>query len=91
MKTPATTKVEEWTKEEIGVGALIAANNQELNGNCALFTLAPNNKKNKDQLIVKLFQTLRSTKPIKKRTKNKSPMRFWKIVNRPLEILSWFI
>jgi len=33
MYTPATTKVEECTKEEIGVGALIADNNQELKGN----------------------------------------------------------
>ena len=30
--TPATTKVEECTKDEIGVGALIAANNHALKG-----------------------------------------------------------
>ena len=33
IKTPATTKVDEWTKEEIGVGALIAAKSQVLKGN----------------------------------------------------------
>ena len=33
INTPATTKVEECTREEIGVGALIADNNQALKGN----------------------------------------------------------
>lgn len=35
--TPAVTKVDEWTKAEIGVGADIAIGNQAENGNCALF------------------------------------------------------
>lgn len=34
--TPAVTKVDEWTKAEIGVGAAIAAGNQAENGNWAL-------------------------------------------------------
>ena len=44
-KTPAVTKVEEWTKEETGVGAAIAAGSQEENGICALFVIHPNIKK----------------------------------------------
>ena len=38
--TPAVTKVEEWTKAEIGVGAAIAAGNQAEKGNWALFDKA---------------------------------------------------
>ena len=34
--TPAVTKVDEWTKELIGVGAAMAAGSQDENGNCAL-------------------------------------------------------
>jgi hypothetical protein len=32
MKTPAVTRVEEWTKAETGVGAAIAAGSQDLKG-----------------------------------------------------------
>jgi len=39
-KTPAVTKVDEWTKAEIGVGAAIAAGNQAENGNWALLEKA---------------------------------------------------
>jgi hypothetical protein len=39
--TPAVTRVEECTKEEIGVGAAIAAGSQLLNGNWALFVNLP--------------------------------------------------
>lgn len=39
--TPAVTRVEEWTKEEIGVGAAMAAGNQFLKGNCALLVKLP--------------------------------------------------
>lgn len=45
--TPAATKVEECTKEEIGVGAAIAAGNQEEKGNCALLVNANNTSINK--------------------------------------------
>jgi len=46
--TPAVTKVEECTKEETGVGAAIAAGNQEEKGTWALFVLkAKNINKNK--------------------------------------------
>jgi hypothetical protein len=37
MKHPAVTRVEEWTRAEIGVGAAIAAGNHVENGICALF------------------------------------------------------
>lgn len=36
-KIPAVTKVDEWTKAEIGVGADIAIGSQAENGNWALF------------------------------------------------------
>lgn len=38
--TPAVTKVDEWTRAEIGVGAAIAIGNHAENGNCALFDRA---------------------------------------------------
>jgi len=38
--TPAVTKVDLWTKEDTGVGALIAFGSHALNGNWALFVLA---------------------------------------------------
>lgn len=38
--TPAVTKVDEWTKAEIGVGAAIADGSHAENGNCALFEKA---------------------------------------------------
>lgn len=33
---PAVTKVDEWTRDDTGVGAAIAAGSQALNGICAL-------------------------------------------------------
>lgn len=38
--TPAVTKVEEWTKDDTGVGAAIANGNHVANGTCALFVIA---------------------------------------------------
>lgn len=38
--TPAVTKVDEWTRAEIGVGADIAAGSQAEKGNWALFDIA---------------------------------------------------
>lgn len=40
MKIPAVTRVEEWTMAEMGVGADIAAGNQAVIGNWALFVMA---------------------------------------------------
>lgn len=39
-KTPAVTKVDEWTRAETGVGAAIAMGSQGENGNCALLVIA---------------------------------------------------
>lgn len=39
-KTPAVTRVEEWTSAETGVGAAIAAGSQAENGIWALFVIA---------------------------------------------------
>lgn len=91
INTPATTKVEEWTKEEIGVGALIAANNQELKGNWALFTTLPITKVLKPKIRTKFIWTFNLNLPTINKTKNISPKRFWNKVNNPLLILSWFI
>lgn len=38
--TPAVTRVEEWTKAEIGVGAAIASGNHRWKGSWALFVMA---------------------------------------------------
>lgn len=43
--TPAVTKVEEWTKAEIGVGAAMAIGSHAENGYCALFEHAAVNNK----------------------------------------------
>jgi len=91
MYTPATTKVDEWTKEEIGVGALIAANSQELKGNWALLTQLPIIKNTNPHLITKEVVITSLIIPTIKNTKNKSPNRFWNIVYKPLLILSQFI
>jgi hypothetical protein len=68
--------VEECTNDEIGVGALIAANNQELNGNWALFTLAPSTKANNPQITILCCLINILTTPNINITKNKSPTRF---------------
>jgi len=47
------TKVEEWTKEETGVGAAIAAGSQAEKGTCALLVIAPKNKKTKNKGLSK--------------------------------------
>jgi hypothetical protein len=42
---PAVTRVEEWTKAEIGVGAAIAIGSQEENGYSALLVIKVRTKK----------------------------------------------
>ena len=49
--TPAVTKVEEWTRAEIGVGADIAAGSQAEKGNWALLDIAAIIRNN---IIIKL-------------------------------------
>lgn len=53
--TPAVTRVDEWTKAETGVGAAIAAGNQEENGICALFVIAANTTRKVIISISKLY------------------------------------
>jgi hypothetical protein len=89
--TPATTNVDEWTKEEIGVGALIADKSQALKGNWALLTQPPKIKKTNPHFTILLLQISIDKTPIINKTKNKSPIRFWNKVNKPLLILSQFI
>jgi hypothetical protein len=51
------TKVDEWTSEETGVGAAIAAGSQALNGIWALLVKAPSERskgKNNDLIIISL-------------------------------------
>lgn len=56
-KTPAVTKVEEWTKAETGVGAAMAAGSQAEKGICALLVIALkiiNKAINGDTLFIKV-------------------------------------
>ena len=51
------TKVDEWTREETGVGAAIAAGSQALNGIWGLLVKAPSEsskRKNSDLIIISL-------------------------------------
>lgn len=54
-KTPAVTRVDEWTSADTGVGAAIAAGNQLEKGICALFVIAANIK---DIMISLLYRGL---------------------------------
>lgn len=61
--SPAVTKVEEWTKAEMGVGADIAAGNQEEKGNKADFVIQPVKKttitkKGTDNTLLSKVKTL---------------------------------
>jgi len=87
--TPAATKVDEWTKDEIGVGAAIAAGNQDEKGNWALLVKA----NSKRRIIAPSFQLkleknwddqLSTTLNPNKISKNKSPTRLERIVSCPL-------
>lgn len=54
-KVPAVTRVEEWTRAEMGVGAAMAAGSQAENGNCALFVHAAMQMKIK---VIKVLEKL---------------------------------
>lgn len=86
-KTPAVTRVEEWTKEETGVGAAIAAGNQEEKGTCALLVInAIILNKNKAKNPSFTSKTSRSQKTVINTIENKkktSPNRFIKNVSIP--------
>ena len=51
---PAVTKVEECTRLETGVGALIAAGSHELNGVCALLVIEANKMNSDDNAKISL-------------------------------------
>lgn len=85
--TPAVTKVEEWTRAEIGVGAAIAAGNHAENGNWALFEHAAITRNNITKLgifsfIVKFQLQIEARKAIESKIKI-SPTRLEKIVIEP--------
>jgi hypothetical protein len=48
-KTPAVTRVDEWTKDETGVGAAMAAGSQAENGIWALLVLIVVNRSNRNK------------------------------------------
>lgn len=77
--TPAVTRVEECTNEEIGVGAAIAAGNQLLNGNWALLVNLPKIKKISKTVGIKnifsIKMLLLNNKDAKTIIKNPSPNR----------------
>jgi len=82
--TPAVTSVDECTKEEIGVGAAMAAGSQFLKGNWALLVNLPKIRKNNKIVgtinifsIKKLFLNRRAAKTI---IRNPSPNRLVRAV-----------
>jgi len=84
-KTPAVTKVDEWTSEETGVGAAIAKGSHLEKGNCALFV---NLAKTKIKIMFDVSQHKNFQPPIltlKKIpiSKNTSPIRLLSTVSMP--------
>ena len=88
--TPAVTKVEEWTREDTGVGAAIAAGSHALKGIWALLVIAPkiNNKVNKKPVTLNdciriILKFLLKRPQARALNKNPSPNRLEKKVKRP--------
>jgi hypothetical protein len=61
--TPAVTRVDEWTRADTGVGAAIAAGNQEQNGIWALLVMAPEIIKRKIAQFVDCVKLMVSPPP----------------------------
>lgn len=88
-KIPAVTKVDEWTNEDTGVGAAMAAGSQDENGNWALFVIAPVMRI--AEKILKFSENLIKFQlnhplwyiTIKVRINKQSPTRFVNTVNIP--------
>ncbi len=90
--TPAVTKVEEWTRDETGVGAAMASGNHVQYGNMALLVMAAertakDNRKDMEKDIVVFKKTHEETSdsvmiPVK--IIKMSPIRFLITVVRPL-------
>ena len=80
--------MEEWTKEETGVGAAIAAGSQEEKGYWALFVIAPKIIMHIKKFVLLVIKNSICIEPEKyilsrERIKKASPMRFIKKVNKP--------
>lgn len=93
--TPAVTKVDEWTKAEIGVGADIAMGSHAENGNCALFVHLVNISiiiiiKGNDSFMLSSHIDLNNIIPMDNKIKI-SPIRFLNNVidPEPEEELFW--
>ena len=83
--TPAVTRVEEWTREETGVGAAIAAGSQTEKGSWALFEKL---LKIKNKHTYPTFSILLNKKKGQREQilniKHLSPRRFTRMVNLDL-------
>ena len=88
-KRPAVTSVEEWTKEEMGVGADIAAGSQLEKGNVALLVKMMKTKNSKK--IKRFFFTEAYSIKLKKNKNKISPKRLVKKVKPELLKLSQFL
>jgi len=71
INTPAVTNVDECTKEETGVGAAIAAGNQEEKGTWALLVEKATRRIHPKNKIDFIFVPSQSKKKIKKEIPNK--------------------
>ena len=90
MNTPAVTRVEEWTKAETGVGAAIAAGNQDLKGNWA--DLVIDSKIKITPLVGQTLPAYPLPRPKAKTSKKKqSPIRLSITVNIPEPSLLRFL
>jgi DNA integrity scanning protein DisA with diadenylate cyclase activity len=94
-KTPAVTSVEEWTREETGVGAAIAAGSQEEKGIWALFVINVRTINSESNIVDSFLErksqlTVKETSLIERRKKT-SPNRFTKNVVIPATELEYLI
>jgi len=82
IKTPAVTNVLLWTREEIGVGAAIAAGNHLEKGNWALLVILikTTNKETKIKVSDNLILFLVNINPVSKTNNTPSPTRLLKKV-----------
>lgn len=95
-KTPAVTRVEEWTRAETGVGAAIAAGSHDENGTWALLVIAANIKSmatdvGSIRLIVKAFHWFENKIRAMDKRISTSPIRLVKAVIIPAarDLLFW--
>jgi hypothetical protein len=76
--------VEEWTRDEIGVGAAMAAGNQAEKGTCALFVILPINKMMINIILNEVMNSVENVPLAMKKNKihrnKESPSRLVKMV-----------